>query len=481
MRALRSAAVGAASLSALVLTGAVGFAAPAASAQGIPIQVRMSTGTYLYDAEQSLVEVSLSFGAPTLTYRQSDTGGFAADLSLDITLRPVASNAPAGATDAPVFQERYERRFIVADTAALLDGQVFVEQMRAAVAPGEYQVVATVHGGPTDDWAEFSVVSDVTVPAYDPSAGTAFSSVALASSITRPTGDAADPFVKSGVRVVPNPEAFYGGSHPTLPYYVEIYNPPAGETYTLLTYIAASGSIAPIPGTEERLERARRPVDVVIGSRNVAQLPSGVYMLRLAVLNAANEAIAEQAARFYMINPTVAAPDANVSELTYEETLFAVMGEEELQLNLGHASVIATSSERTRIGTLETDDQRRDFLVRFWSSRDTNPLPSVNDARQTFYERLSLVDARYRERGQPGFRTDRGRVYLLYGSPSDIERNTAERVSSPYEVWVYDNIAGEGRSVFVFADRYDAGLMELIHSDVTGELSSPDWQRQLGL
>lgn len=471
MRPLRPAAV-----LCLALVGAFSYTT---QAQSIPIQVRMSTATYLYDAEQSLVEVSLSIGAPTLTYRPSDTGGFAADLVLEISIRPISSSAPTGATVEPVFQQRYERRFVVADTTALQDGQVFVEQMRAAVAPGEYEAVASVIGGPSDDWGEISVVSDVTVPGYGMGDSPALSSIEFASSIAPARGDTSDPFVKSGVRVVPNPEAFYGGPSVTAPYYVEVYNPPAGDTYTLLSYLAASGSVAPIAGTEQRRERTSRPVDVVLGEQDVSTLPSGVYVLRLVILDDANEALAEQSARFYVINPDVASPVDSASELTYEETLFAVMGEEELQLNIDHAGVLATNAERTQISALDSDDRRREFLVRFWTARDTNPLPTVNDARQAFYERLTLVDERFRERSEPGFKTDRGRVYLVYGPPSDIERNTAEQASSPYEVWVYDNIPGEGRSVFVFADRYDAGLMELIHSDVTGELSSPDWQREL--
>ncbi len=49
----------------------------------------------------------------------------------------------------------------------------------------------------------------------------------------------------------------------------------------------------------------------------------------------------------------------------------------------------------------------------------------------------------------------------------------------PYEIWVYDNIPGEGRALFVFADRFKSNTYDLIHSDVRGEASLPNWQQEL--
>ena len=451
----------------------------AVHAQGLPVQVRMSTGTFLYDADQTLVEVYLSFGAASLEYTASE-GSFASDLTVDVALRPAAAAAPSGASTAAVTSERLARRYVVPDTSDLNAGQVFVEQVRLAVPPGEYEAVATIQGGADSRFGQFQIVSDVTVPAYGAGSSPRVSSVQLATEVAR-AGAEPDPFVKSGLRLVPNPDAFYGADRPVVPVYFEVYNPPGDSAYTLLTFLTEGGGQAALPGTEQRQRRAVRAVDAVLARQEVGALPSGVYYARAAVLNAANEAVAESATRFYVINPDVRRPELALPGLTAEEALYAAMGAEELETNVAHARVLATGREQAQIAALATDEDRRDFLVRFWTERDTDPRPNVNGARNDFYERLRTVETRYGRGVREGYRTDRGRVYLTYGPPSQIDRRDHDPGTLPYEVWEYERIPGEGRAVFIFVDRYSAGELQLIHSTVTGEISVPDWEREIAI
>jgi len=458
------------------------LAAPLAAAQSLPVQVRMSTGTFLYDEAQSLVEVYLSVGAASLAYAAAD-GGFAADLAVDISLRPAASGAaPGEASETVVASDRFERRYVVADTSVLTAGQVFVEQVRLAVSPGEYEVVAAISGGGARPFRAFEARADVAVPAYAEGASPRLSSLQLASEVTRSTDDS-DPYFKNGLRLVPNPDAFYGEGRPTVVAYAEIYRPPGDGRYTLLTYLTEGGGTVALPGTESRLERAVRPVDPVVLQQDISTLPTGLYNLRAVVLNAGNEAVAESASRFFVINPNVERPEVAAPEMTAEEAVYAVMGEEELIANLEHARVIATSRERSDLDPLlregATDEARRAFLVRFWAQRDTDPSPSVNAARRTFYERLAQVETRYRRGSQPGYRTDQGRVYLQYGAPSQVDRRNNDEGKLPHEIWEYEHIEGEGQAVFIFADRFSAGRMELVHSTVTGEVTLPNWQQAI--
>ncbi len=454
------------------------LAAPLAAAQSLPVQVRMSTGTFLYDEAQSLVEVYLSVGAASLSYAPAE-GSFAADLAVDISLQPASASAPAGASGAAVAAERIERRYIVADTSALTDGQVFVEQVRLAVPPGEYEVVATVSGGGARPFRAFEARADVSVPAYADGSAPRLSSLQLASAVTR-TDDAADPYFKNGLRLVPNPDAFYGQGRPVLSAYAEIYRPPGDGRYTLLTYLTEGGGTVALPGTEARQDRAVRPVDPVVLQQDVSPLPTGLYYLHAVVLDAGNEEVARSTSRFFVINPDVARPDVAAAEMTAEEATYAVMGEEELLANLDHARVIATSRERPDLDALRrdgaTDEARRAFLVRFWSARDTDPSPNVNGARRSFYERLAQVETRYRQGSTPGYRTDQGRVYLQYGAPSQVDRRNNDEGRLPHEIWEYEHIEGEGQALFVFADRFSAGRMELVHSTVTGEATMPNWE-----
>ena len=444
-----------------------------ASAQ-TALQFRPDAATFLYSADQSMVEVYVSFRARTLPFTP-DAGGFTARVPARVRLLPVSQAAPAGAERTPAYDQTVTFQYVVPDTTGLTSEQVFVEQLRLLAPPGEYEleVVLAPEGQSTA-----GAVLDVSLPAYAEAAGTMISGVQLASAIER--AEDGDALAKSGLSVRPNPDAYFGGAGAPVRYYAEVYDPPAGgEGYTLLTFLAETASGAPMPDLERRTTRAAREVDVVVGSLDVRTVPSGIYYLRLVVLDEANQAVAEQSKRVFVINPDVEVAGLDRGAMSYEETLFAAMGEEELRLNVSHAAVVANNRERQQIEGIATDDDRRAFLTAFWTSRDTDSLPTVNDARRTFYERLTTVNDRFGEPNRRGFETDRGRVYLTYGPPSELDRQPYDPKFVQHEIWNYENVPGEGRSIFVFADRYSSAEMELIHSNVTGEVSVPSWQQEI--
>ncbi|MDX1530436.1 MAG: GWxTD domain-containing protein, partial [Rhodothermales bacterium] len=167
------------------------------------------------------------------------------------------------------------------------------------------------------------------------------------------------------------------------------------------------------------------------------------------------------------------------AEASYETSYYAALPEVEVEEQLRHADVIATGRERRQIGDLATMEQKRDFLVEFWRRRDENPATPINETRRAFYERIQYVQDRYSNAYGEGWETDRGRVILKYGYPSQVDPNLYDAEALPHEIWEYDNIPGTGQALFVFVDRTGFGDFELLHSNVTGELSAPDWQSRI--
>ena len=456
---------------------AVALLAAAPSAQPLPVDVHIDHGSFRYDESSTLLEVYLSVGLASLDYEFAEGEGYVSELPVRVDIHGAgnvlqdAEAAPA----APVFSRDLDLRFVVPDTASLSASQVYFEQVRAALPPGDYAIVATLVGG--EGRPELSLRRDATVPAYS---GATVSSVQIATSISR--ADEADAFTKSGLRIQPNPSAVYLPGMKSVPYYAELYGVDAaveGGPYTLLTFLSTSNQQAPLPDFQQRTERPSRPVDIAVGRFDVSELASGTYYLRVVALNEANEPVAERSKKIYVINPDVASETVYSAGEDYESTLFGVMEAEELDMNLEHALIIATGRERDAARRLETDEAKRNFLATFWRGRDADPNPNVNSARRTFYERLDLVNDRFREPLTDGYKTERGRVFLTYGPPSEIDNRRFEAEAVPYVIWHYESIPGEGRSVFVFADRYSSGRMELIHSDVNGEVSLPSWENEL--
>ena len=91
-----------------------------------------------------------------------------------------------------------------------------------------------------------------------------------------------------------------------------------------------------------------------------------------------------------------------------------------------------------------------------------------------------FVENIYANNFQEGFETDRGRVYLKYGAPTNIIVKETSPSEYPYEIWQYNKIEKYSNKRFVF---YNPDLVNrafrLLHSDMIGELKNPSWRQTL--
>lgn len=111
------------------------------------------------------------------------------------------------------------------------------------------------------------------------------------------------------------------------------------------------------------------------------------------------------------------------------------------------------------------DSQGRvEYYRRFWQNSP--------EERAAFEARSRGAQA-YQHHGRPGWRTDRGRVYIRYGEPDDIERSPFTTTHVPYEMWHYFE---GGNFMFVFADLSTNGDYRQVHSTVQGEITFPNWR-----
>ncbi len=328
-------------------------------AQGLPLDVDLDYATFLYDESVSVLEFYVSVGAEKLDFELTE-GQYMATVPLDFVLRPVADSAPTGASLEPVLEENLILRFASVDTSALLPGQFYVEQLRMVVPAGEYTLDATFSA--TAGRPEVKVALDVVVPNYGAGESVMVSGITLASHISRADEDEdTHSFFKNGLIVTPNPNSIFGEGQDRIFYYLECYGLSEqleGEEYTLLTFLSGSNAPQPMAGYQERTVRAVHDPDVLVGSFDVSELPSGSYFLRFAILDENNQALAEHSKKFFVLNPNVKRPIVAVNE-DFETSLYAVMSEEEVSDNLAHARVIATQTELREIRNLATLETKR--------------------------------------------------------------------------------------------------------------------------
>ncbi len=136
---------------------------------------------------------------------------------------------------------------------------------------------------------------------------------------------------------------------------------------------------------------------------------------------------------------------------------------------------IISDNEREVFKSLRTDEEREGFIRTFWRRRDPTPETPVNEFREEHYRRLEWATKRYFE-GKAGWRTDRGRVYIMFGPPDFFETNpgggrgflfdpSGPTAEFPSEVWTYRSIPGLkeriGRIDFIFVNYYNSGSYQL--------------------
>ena len=131
---------------------------------------------------------------------------------------------------------------------------------------------------------------------------------------------------------------------------------------------------------------------------------------------------------------------------------------------------IITDEERKAFKKLATDDEREHFIEEFWRRRDPDPDTDENEFREEYYERIAYANEHFAS-GIPGWKTDRGRIYIMYGKADEVEshpsggayqRESYEGGGStstfPFEKWFYRYIPGVGSGVEIeFVDPTGSG------------------------
>jgi GWxTD domain-containing protein len=131
---------------------------------------------------------------------------------------------------------------------------------------------------------------------------------------------------------------------------------------------------------------------------------------------------------------------------------------------------IITPEERSAFLQLETNEEREQFIEQFWLRRSSNPDLPDNDFKEEHYRRIAYANEHYAS-GIPGWKTDRGRIYIIWGPPDEIESHptggTWDRpedegggstTTYPWETWRYRYLEGIQENVILeFVDPSGSG------------------------
>ena len=132
---------------------------------------------------------------------------------------------------------------------------------------------------------------------------------------------------------------------------------------------------------------------------------------------------------------------------------------------------VITDEERGAFRKLSTDEEREQFIEQFWERRNPNPGSPENEFKEEYYRRIAYANEHYAS-GIPGWKADRGRIYIMYGPADEIESHPSggtylrppeegggETSTFPFETWRYRYIDGIGTNV----------ILEFVDPTMTGE------------
>jgi len=132
---------------------------------------------------------------------------------------------------------------------------------------------------------------------------------------------------------------------------------------------------------------------------------------------------------------------------------------------------IITDEERQAFKHLQTDEEREQFVENFWKRRDPTPDTEENEYKEELYRRIAYANDHYAS-GIPGWKTDRGMIYIKYGAPDEVdshpsggsyqrpmEEGGGETSTYPFEDWRYRYLDGIGTNIEI----------EFVDPTMTGE------------
>jgi len=138
------------------------------------------------------------------------------------------------------------------------------------------------------------------------------------------------------------------------------------------------------------------------------------------------------------------------------------------------AAYIITPTERQVFRELASDRERDLFIEAFWRHRDPTPGTERNEFREEHYRRLTYANRYYRGQGRPGWKTDRGKVYIILGEPRTQRSFLGASSVYPAEVWSYQGIDIPGLPQefdLLFFQKNGMGDYVLYYPDVDGPWS----------
>ena len=365
-----------------------------------------------------------------LTYRKDD-GVYVAEYELEIVA--YEDGEQVGGT---TYEERYSVESFP-HTLSVTD--YLINQINVPIdAPGDYDLVLRLRDVKSSQVAETKVQCDIPrKPGHWYMTPLEFARVIEPT--TRPSQ-----FTKQGWTVVPSVSRSYGAeSQLQCPVYAEIYGPAESTGTPLQVRLTAYDELKNrVLDTTVELESQGR-VTALVTDLDVEDLKPGHYSLDVKLSPDGSDREGDKYTEWFDISWSISTLLRTDFEAAVEQLRYV-------------------TKDDVRDSLLAVPDSlRREAWKAFWQVRDPTPGTPTNEYQEEYYRRVRHANAVFSADHRPGWRTDRGRIYISHGEPDDVEWHPFDAdgfpYNAPWQVWRYYAHNLE----FVFVDRRGSGDYEL--------------------
>lgn len=409
------------------------------------------------------VEIYMQFVSSSLKY-EGKTDGLQGKVAIRLN---VSQKDSSYFSDLYILESPIMKDSIVED---------FYDVVRFAIKPGKYDFKIELSDVIDEKSKAIKAESELVVK--DLSKNISLSDLEIAEFARK--SDENSNFTKSGIYILPRLTNYYPSELNKIPVYFEVYNSNLlNDSIFILKQIVRN-----VETSEELFDyeyyskHFKSTVVPIIRGVDITTLPTGNYELEFSVLDRSKKVQFSQSYTFERTN--ILDQNLNLDNLVLDPAFQNSITDDSLDYYLESLIPIAKQSEILNIiSTLKTKNKEvaRKHIQGFWvKTSATNPY----EAWISYKQQVQFVQKLYSNNFQDGYETDRGRVYLKYGAPTNVIQKETSPSEYPYEIWQYNKIERFSNKRFIF---YNPDLVNntyrLLHSDMLGEVKNQGWQAAL--
>jgi GWxTD domain-containing protein len=299
---------------------------------------------------------------------------------------------------------------------------------------------------------------------------------------------------KSGYDLIPYNINYFPETQNELSFYFEIYNSDSvlgrNKPFIFYYYIENSENLSRFNSFGSFKKQTTASVNVLLGKLDISKLGTGNYNLVIEVKDDQNKLQHQSKYYFQRLNRALDLASLTKADetRTVQEYFGSCNNADTLKMFVECLWPIANAVDKERLinqSVKKDPEMMKKYIIDFWQRRaaDTaNPLKMWG----SYYKSVQEVMVLFKCGKQPGYYTERGRVYLQYGPPNQRSQQNADLNTFPYEIWQYyrlnDMSNGQffSNRKFVFVNKNIADdCHTLVHSNMRGELNNDRWQYEL--